>query len=308
MSKKNSTFENEFEGATELQGETVETSTEAPTEAEGAVVQPDKEKETYVLNDGSTGSRAAFIREKFLTDNMSRKAIAEEYGFEYRVVYSATVNLVNEAESTTRGRSASNATIKVNSNNEVVEVKEVDGVNVTFVNGVAVDVVYAEEDLTAKSRNEWIKEVVESGVSRGDVATILGLSYGVIYSLTKEAEGTREAHMIELEDGTKISRAEYIRRKVAEGMSKGDIAKELGVQYSVVWQATKVAKSDADKYVEAVAAVKAFADKISVVIGTEAQEFADAIATLEAISVKDDSAEQAAADEAAENAATPAAE
>ena len=256
---ENTNFSQEFQGAESLAPEQVATngvSTDLP------VVQESKEKETYELADGSLGSRAAFIREKFIKDNMSRKEIAETYGFAYRVVYSATVNMVNDAEATTRGRAATNATIKVNAENQLVEIKDVEGSPVTFVNGEAVDVTYTDEDLMDKSRNEWIKEQVEAGMSRGDVAKILDLSYGVVYGLTKEAEGTRTAHTIELADGTVISRAEYIRKRAAEGVSRGDIAKELGVPYSVVWQATKTEKTAQEKYEELVKNLEAFADKM----------------------------------------------
>ena len=255
----NTNFSQEFPGAAGLtpEQETVEAvSTDLP------VVQEAKEKETYELADGSIGSRAAFIREKFLNDNMSRKEIAETYGFAYRVVYSATVNMANDAEATTRGRSATNAIIKVNKDNQLVEVKEIEGAPVTFVNGEAVDVSYADDELTEKSRNEWIKEQVDAGMSRGDVAKILDLSYGVVYGLTKEAEGTRTSHVIELEDGTTITRAEYIRKRAAEGVSRGDIAKELGVPYSVVWQATKTEKTAQEKYEEVIKSLEAFADKM----------------------------------------------
>lgn len=256
---ENTNFSQEFQGANALAPEQVATegvSTELP------VVQEPKEKETYELADGSIGSRAAFIREKFINENMSRKEIAETYGFAYRVVYSATVNMVNDAEATTRGRAATNATIKVNAENQLVEVKEIEGAPVTFVNGEAVDKTYEESELIEKSRNEWIKEQVDAGVSRGDVAKILDLSYGVVYGLTKEAEGTRTAHTVELEDGTTMSRAEYIRKRAAEGVSRGDIAKELGVPYSVVWQATKTEKTAQEKYEDLVKSLEAFAGKM----------------------------------------------
>lgn len=255
----NTNFSQEFEGTEALAPEQVATegvATDLP------VVQEAKEKESYELADGTIGSRAAFIREKFINDNMSRKEIAEQFGFAYRVVYSATVNMVNDAEATTRGRAATNAVIKVNADNQLVEVKEIEGAPVTFVNGEAVDKTYEESELTDKSRNEWIKEQVEAGMSRGDVAKILDLSYGVVYGLTKEAEGTRTTHTVELEDGTTVSRTEYIRMRAAEGVSRGDIAKELNVPYSVVWQATKTEKTAQEKYEDILKNLEAFADKM----------------------------------------------
>lgn len=258
---ENTNFSQEFPGAADLAPEQEATMAEGVS-TDLPVVQEPKEKETYELADGSIGSRAAFIREKFINENMSRKEIADTYGFAYRVVYSATVNMVNDAETTTRGRAATNASIKVNAENQLVEVKEIEGAPVTFVNGEAVDVVYTDEELTEKSRNEWIKEQVDAGVSRGDVAKILDLSYGVVYGLTKEAEGTRTSHTIELEDGTTMSRAEYIRKRAAEGVSRGDIAKELNVPYSVVWQATKTEKTAQEKYEELIKSLEVFSDKM----------------------------------------------
>lgn len=270
---ENTNFTNEFEGTEALENEQV--ATDVPE-----VVKETKERETFELADGSIGSRAAFIREKFVNDNMSRKQISETYGFDYRVVYSATVNMQNEAEGGTRGRSSANAMIKVNADNQVVEVKEVDGAEVIFVNGEATDVTYKEDELTDKLRNEWIQEVVANGMSRGDVAKILDVSYGVVYGLTKDAESTRQTYTVTLEDGTEISRAEYIRRQAAAGVSRGDIAKELGVPYSVVWQATKAEKTEQEKYEEAIKAIERFVGKTS-----DEEAFADAIATLKAIQI-----------------------
>ena len=76
---ENTNFAAEFEGTEALAAEQV--ATDAPE-----TVKAPKERETYELADGSIGSRAAFIREKFVNENMSRKQIAEEFGFDYRVV------------------------------------------------------------------------------------------------------------------------------------------------------------------------------------------------------------------------------
>lgn len=278
--EENTTFAAEFEGTEALAHEQV--ATDAPE-----VVKETKERETYELADGSIGSRAAFIREKFIDDNMSRKQIAEQFGFDYRVVYSATVNMHNDAEGGSRGRSAVNAVIKVNADNQVVEVKEVDGAQVTFVNGEATDTVYDENDLIDKSRNEWIQEVVAAGMSRGDVAKILDVSYGVVYGLTKDAEGTRQTYTVTLADGTEMPRAEYIRKQAAAGVSRGDIARELGVPYSVVWQATKTEKSEQEKFDDIIKSLENFNDEVS-----DAEAFADALATLKALTIVEEAKEE----------------
>ena len=191
---------------------------------------------------------------------MSRKEIADTYGFAYRVVYSATVNMTNEAEAAGRGRSSVNAVIKVTANNQYVN--EVDGK--VFVDGELYE--GAVEDLGElqnADRNEWIISKAQEGVSRGDIAKMLGMSYGVIYNITKDLEGTREKHEVTLEDGTVVSRSEYIRMLYAEGKSRGDIAKELDVPYTVVWQATKVVKSEQEKFADLVESLKGYADKVA---------------------------------------------
>jgi len=173
------------------------------------------------------------------------------------------VNLTNDAESTTRGRATQNAVIQVTDANElVVTVPGVDGAAaITYVQGKAI-----EGDAPAthdKARNEWIQEQVDAGANRGDIAKLLDLSYGVIYNITKEQDGTRVKHDVTLEDGKVVSRAEYIRIKFAAGETRGDIAKELDVPYSIVWQATKTEKSDADKFAEVVAELTAFTDVVT---------------------------------------------
>lgn len=252
---ENMNFAEEFPEAANNTPEQV--ATDAPMDT---AVPAKAEKETYTLADGSQGSRAAFIREKFQQDNMSRKEIADTYGFAYRVVYSATVNMTNEAEAAGRGRSSVNAVIKVTANNQYVN--EVDGK--VYVDGELYE--GAVEDLGElqnADRNEWIISKAQEGVSRGDIAKMLGMSYGVIYNITKELEGTREKHEVTLEDGTVVSRSEYIRMLYAGGKSRGDIAKELDVPYTVVWQATKVVKSEQEKFADLVESLKGYADKVA---------------------------------------------
>lgn len=258
---------------------------------EGAEVPAATERETYTLNDGSQGSRAAFIREKFLQDNMSRKAISEEFGFPYRVVYSATVNMTNTAEAPARGRSASVSVINVTEDGKVVITKD-DG---TYCNGEKVDDVTALGELQEVNRNEWIKEQVDQGVSRGDIAKWLDMSYGVIYNITKDQEGTRQRVEITDENGKVMSRAEYIRQQYAAGKSRGDIAKELDVPYNVVWQATKTTKTEAEQFKELVENLKGYKDKVE-----DAELFGQICDALDTIIIKEaPKAEEAAPAEAA---------
>lgn len=228
--------------------------------------------------EGNEVSKSAFIREQFLTFNLSRKQIAEQFDIPYRTVYGATVNMTNEAEPATRGRGVVNSKIQITGDNKVA-LKEGDKY---FLNGEEVEAAVALSMATSEvDRNTWIKEQVAAGVNRGDIAKYLGLSYGVIYGLTKEAEGTRSKHMVTLDDGTEVSRSEYIRQQVAAGKSKADVAKELNVEYSIVWQATKEQKTVAEKLADAIATLEKFQDNV-----VEATEFADVIATLKVVTIK----------------------
>lgn len=279
MSEERITFAEEF--PEEINGENATPDIDLPT---GAAVPAVTERATFTLNDGSQGSRAAFIREKFLQDNMSRKEISEKFDFPYRVVYSATVNMTNTAEAPQRGRSATSTVINVTADNKAVITRD-DG---TYVNGEKVDDIASLGELHEVNRNEWIKEQVDQGVSRGNIAKYLDMSYGVIYNITKEHEGTRQRIEITDENGNAMSRAEYIRKQYAAGKSRGDIAKELDVPYNIVWQATKTTKSTADQFKELVESIKSYKDKV-----TDADLFQQVCDALDTITIAEEEEEKA---------------
>lgn len=249
---------------------------QGPTQDEAA--DEAKDDRVWKLEDGTEVSKSEFIREQFTKFNLSRKEISEKFDINYRTVYGATVNMVNDAEPSKSGRSASNAKINVTADGKVVTVVE----GVTHVDNVAVSDEDAEAlgETTEVDRNTWISEQVAGGRSRGDVAAALGLSYGVVYSLTKDAEGSKQRHEIEY-NGEVISRSEYIRRRFDEGVSRADIAKELGVDYPVVWSALKSLKSEGDKFAEAIDKVAKFADKVD-----NAEDFNILIEQLRGITLK----------------------
>lgn len=266
-----------------LNGEEQEMNVTAPGADEAATEA--KDTRVWTLADGTEVSKSEFIRDQFTNNNLSRKEISEQFDINYRTVYGATVNMVNEAEPATRGRSASNAKIQVTADGQVAT--EVEGV--LHLNNVAVEGSLAETETTDTDRNDWIKEQVEGGTSRGDVAAALGLSYGVVYSLTKDVAGASQRHEVEL-NGEMVSRSEYIRAKFADGMSKADIAKELGVDYPVVWSALKSLKSDEDKYAEAIDKVTKFGDQVE-----DRETFDALIAQLQGLSFKQE--EEASSDD-----------
>lgn len=262
--------ENDFLGEDQTMNTTAPTAEEAATEA--------KDTRVWTLADGTEVSKSEFIRDQFTNHNLSRKAISEQFDINYRTVYGATVNMVNDAEPSSRGRSASQTKINVTADGHVVAVIE----GTTHVDNIAVsDEDAAKLETTEVDRNEWIKQQVEAGKARGDVANALGLSYGVVYSITKEVEGASQRHEMEY-DGETVSRSEYIRRRFQhDGVSKADIAKELNVDYPVVWSALKSLKGEDEKYLDAVERLAKFADKM-----VDAAAFNTLIDTLKSLEVK----------------------
>lgn len=265
--------------------ETAETDTNpagAPSAEEAAAEAKDTRK--WHLEDGTEVSKSEFIRHQFTKNNLSRKAISEQFDINYRTVYGATVNMVNEAEPATRGRTATSSKITVSAAGQVITV--IEGVyhldNVAVEDAVGIAAVegtpeVANEDGTTTpavepavevDRNTWIKAQVANGRDRSEIAKALGLSYGVIYGMTKEIAGTTQRHefTVEKQDGSgemeTITRSEHIRRLFASGMGKSEIAKTLGVDYPVVWSALKGQKGDDEKYAEAVEKLSKFADKV----------------------------------------------
>lgn len=304
----------EFEETEGIEG--ADTTGEVNTEGPAT-----EDKEVFHLADGSECSKSAFIREKFLKDNMSRKDISEQFNIPYRTVYGATVNMENDADPAGRGRKASSTTILVSEEGQVlttkVEVQE-DGTEIehVYINEEVVEGAIASEAVegvvtvalvdgtaiafTETDRNTWVRAQVEAGVSRGDVAKALGISFGVVYGITKEQAGTRAKHMVEIEDPEnpgqtkEISRNEYIRQLFAGGMKKSDIAKELGVEYSVVWAATKAEKTDDEKYQEAIEKLKKFEELIP---EEDKEAFQAAVASLEGITIPEPAEEETEAED-----------
>lgn len=304
----NTNFAEEFDTEMMTAAEDLAAELDMPAEAVAAEGTAPA-RETYQLADGSVGSRAAYIRELFLMQNMSRKEISEKYNFPYRVVYSATVNMTNEAEAgTSRGRGAISSVVKVTKEgNKLVEVKAIDGVDCVFMDGEATGYAIEEDKIIDtmtndlidtvidKNRNTWINERVNQGTSRGDIAKMLDVSYGVVYAATKDIEGSRVKHDIKLDNGETISRAEYIRRLFAEGKSRGDIAKMLEVPYSVVWQATKTEKTAQEQFKELLEKFGEFKEKV-----TNQELFDDILAAMQALEIKEETADKTEVDADAE--------
>lgn len=262
-----------------LAGEEQEFDGQAPDVSEAAAEA--KDNRVWTLEDGTEVSKSEFIRHQFTVYNKSRKEIAEEFGINYRTVYGATVNMVNDAEPASRGRTAANHKITVDGEGNVITVIE----GITHVNGEAIEGEFEGETIEV-SRNEWIREQVEGGKSRGEVAKALGVSYGVVYGLTKDVAGASQRHEVEYK-GETVSRSEAIRRMFADGMAKAEIAKELGVDYPVVWSALKALKSEQEKFADAVERLRKFADHV-----VDPEGFTAALDALLEVEFKSEEAEE----------------
>jgi DNA-binding CsgD family transcriptional regulator len=308
--------------AGEVTGEGAEFDGSAPSTEEAASEAADDRIWTV---DGATVSKSEFIRHKFTKEDMGRKEISEKYGINYRTVYGATMNMVNGAEASTRGRTASATKILITADNRVVSyVKDAEsGAEILHINNAAVDddalvttpavldettgeevTPAVQEELTEVDRNTWIKQQVAAGVSRGDIASALGLSYGVIYGITKDSEGSSNRHEVEVKDAEgnvveTISRSEHIRRLFATGKTKAEIAKELGVDYPIVWAALKGLKPESEKFTDAIDKLEKFADQVENV-----EAFNALIGELRAISLKEPVEETAEAETTEEAPAT----
>lgn len=104
---------------------------------------------------------------------------------------------------------------------------------------------YELKDGSMGSRSAHIRELfVQDGMSRGEIAEMLGVSYNVVHAATANLDnGTAGAAgariMVKNDAGEEVARVDYIKELAEGGMDRGAIAKKLGVAYGVVYAATK---------------------------------------------------------------------
>jgi len=126
------------------------------------------------------------------------------------------------------------------------------------VNGEATEAAAPKGPSKSVKMREMFTGDPENGVApmtRGDISKALGVTYQAVFAATKaltnstgDQRGGRARIMMDDPDneGAQISRAEYIRRAVlgnvetgVAGKTRGEVAKELGVPYQIVFAATK---------------------------------------------------------------------
>lgn len=171
-------------------------------------------RETFTLKDGTEGSRSQLIRQMYMDDGMSRTEIADKLGVSYNIVHAATANLDNGTAGVAGG---ARVMVELESGEKV-------------------------------ARSEYIRKLIADGMDRSAVAKHLAIPYGIVYAATKGMEGVTASKggkkMVEV-NGELVARADYIRAEYAKGRTRREIATELGVDYAVVFNATKPPKPEA---------------------------------------------------------------
>ena len=103
-------------------------------------------------------------------------------------------------------------------------------------------IVVIDDNKVEMSRKEYvIREFCEKDRKRADIAKELGVSYQIIFSYTKDL---KNSHHNEESNGRSImindiTRKEYVINEFNKNRSRGEIAKELGVSYQIIFSYTK---------------------------------------------------------------------
>ena len=103
-------------------------------------------------------------------------------------------------------------------------------------------IVVIDNDGVEMSRKEYvIREFCENDRKRADIAKELEISYQIIFSYTKDL---KNSHHNENTNGRSImindvTRKQYVIDEFNKNRSRGDIAKELGISYQIVFSYTK---------------------------------------------------------------------
>ena len=103
-------------------------------------------------------------------------------------------------------------------------------------------IVVIDDNNVELSRKEYvIREFCEKDRKRADIAKELEISYQIVFSYTK---GLTNSHHNENTNGRSImindvTRKEYVINEFNKNRSRGDIAKELGISYQIVFSYTK---------------------------------------------------------------------
>jgi predicted transcriptional regulator len=103
-------------------------------------------------------------------------------------------------------------------------------------------IVVIDDNNVELSRKEYvIREFSNNDRSRGEIAKELEISYQIVFSYTK---GLQNSHHNENTNGRSImiadvTRKQYVIDEFNKNRSRGEIAKELGISYQIVFSYTK---------------------------------------------------------------------
>ena len=114
--------------------------------------------------------------------------------------------------------------------------------NVTIETTEAIAAQEAVEPTIKVTKASIVREMFIAGQSRAEIAKALNIRYQQVFAYTANmtnehhnAETTGRSIMITKEDGSTVTRKAYVAEELMKGRSRGEIAKELGVPYQVVY-------------------------------------------------------------------------
>jgi transposase len=89
-----------------------------------------------------------------------------------------------------------------------------------------------------KSKSGKIREMHDQGLSVSEIAKMLNLNYSFVYGVVKRYTSTKQQTTASAKDRPP-STSELIRRMYSEGHTRSEICKELGVDYSFIYNVLK---------------------------------------------------------------------
>jgi DNA-binding NarL/FixJ family response regulator len=182
----------------------------AATATEEAAVEETEEAEVEETEEAiETGQTTRERAEQLFKDGKSRREIANELGVSY-----------NAIQRLLRGENSGVAAVPATK-------------------------MIADADGKQRPQNDVVREMVGGGKSVSEVAKELNLTYQNVYRIAKQSNmippgantgprGPQGRIMVELE-GETIPRSEAIRRLYRAGVTRGDIARQLGCTYQAVF-------------------------------------------------------------------------
>lgn len=114
--------------------------------------------------------------------------------------------------------------------------------NVAIEETVAATTEVVNETPTKVTKASQVRALFVSGLSRKQISDQLGIRYQQVYQYTSamenehhNAESTGRSVIVTTDSGEKLTRKDYVISELRKGRTRGNVAKELGVPYQVVY-------------------------------------------------------------------------